>query len=237
MYFIGSRGSAGKIRLKAGKYKFTFEFILPSNVPSSIEGKIGQIKYTVRVVLDMPLWMNKVFKEPFILMKALNLNDLPSLRQPLIGEKTKDVDCFGLFSPKTITITARAPVGGFLPRQTVNLEIHVHSQSSVAVSKFSAELIQLISYSVEYKSCGFKTKYNEEEEKTLFLMTIDGCSGNEEKIVHLDVAIPPTPPTEILMSKAIKVTYLIRITALTLGLYKNLTLDLPITIGSYPFQY
>ncbi|XP_055295696.1 arrestin domain-containing protein 1-like [Sitodiplosis mosellana] len=238
MYFVGSRESTSKINLEAGVHNYTFEFMLPSNVPSSIEGKYGQIKYTVGVVLDVPLWTNKVFKEPFTLMKALNLNDYPSLREPLIGEKIKGVYpfCFGFFCPKTITITARAPVGGFLPRQTVNLEIHVQNQSSVDVYKFTVELIRLISYSREYKYCGCKSNYGKKEEKCLFSKTIDGCSGKEEKMFHLDVDIPATPPTEIAWSKGITVTYLIRITAFMPGLYKNRSLYLPITIGSYPFQ-
>lgn len=66
--------------MEPGTYHYTFEFTLPSDVPSSIKGKYGYIKHNVRVVLDVPLWVNKEFKEQFTLMKALNLNNFPPLR-------------------------------------------------------------------------------------------------------------------------------------------------------------
>ncbi|XP_055295698.1 arrestin domain-containing protein 17-like [Sitodiplosis mosellana] len=237
MYLVGSY-VAGEISLEAGMHEYAFEFIMPSSVPSSIDGKIGHIKYTVRVVLDVPLWMSKVFKEEFTLIKALNLNDQQSLRQPLTVEEISGVlpFCLQCFDRNRIYILARAPVSGFLPRQTVNLEINVQNRSSVAISHFTIELIQLITYLKDYDCCGYKSNYKKQEEKSLFTGTSDGCNEVEYKTIHIAAEIPPTPPTEILMSKVVKVTYLIRVKACTPLLYKNVILNLPITIGSYPFQ-
>lgn len=62
-------------------YNYTFEFILPSDIPSSIEGTHGHIKYSVRVILEVPGWLNtKDFYKEFTLIKALNLNEIPHLR-------------------------------------------------------------------------------------------------------------------------------------------------------------
>lgn len=79
-YFGGSNELKSSIKLSAGTHNYTFEFMLPPNLPSSVEGKTGRIKYTVRVILDVPLWTNKEFKEQFTLIHASNLNDYPSLR-------------------------------------------------------------------------------------------------------------------------------------------------------------
>lgn len=126
---------------------------------------------------------------------------------------------------------AQAPVGGFLPRQTVNLEINVNNQSDLIISQFTIELIQVsifrclnkchefitnqffqsINYSKKYDCFGCKNSYKKAEEKCLLLKTNGGCGGNEDKIMQIDIDIPPTHPTEISMSRNIKVTYSIRV--------------------------
>ena len=80
IYLVGTQNGRDEIGLIPGLHEYPFEFQLPYAVPSSFEGKFGHIKYTFRVVIQVPLWMNKVFKEQFTLIKAFNLNDHPVLR-------------------------------------------------------------------------------------------------------------------------------------------------------------
>lgn len=54
--------------------------MLPNGLPTSFEGDIGYIRYTARVVLDIPLWPDKHFEVPFTVIKAINLNDDPRLK-------------------------------------------------------------------------------------------------------------------------------------------------------------
>lgn len=61
-------------------YNYTFQCMLPAELPTSVEGKIGYIRYTVRVVVDIPMWPDDEFKVPFTVIKAINLNVLPALR-------------------------------------------------------------------------------------------------------------------------------------------------------------
>ena len=79
-YLVGIHNGRDEIGLMPGLHEYPFGFQLPYAVPSSFEGKFGHIKYTFRVVIQVPLWMNKVFKEQFTLIKAFNLNDHPVLR-------------------------------------------------------------------------------------------------------------------------------------------------------------
>lgn len=67
-------------RLPPGNYNYSFQCMLPPGLPTSFEGQIGYIRYTARVVLDIPLWPDKTFDVPFTVIKAINLNDDPSLR-------------------------------------------------------------------------------------------------------------------------------------------------------------
>lgn len=68
------------VKLEPGDYNHTFEFPIPTDVPSSIEGSFGHIRYTVQVVVDVPLWLNKKFKDTITVVNAINLNDDLSLR-------------------------------------------------------------------------------------------------------------------------------------------------------------
>lgn len=54
--------------------------MLPPNLPSSVEGEIGYIRYTASVVFDVPFWINNLFDEPFTVTKEVDLNDVPLFR-------------------------------------------------------------------------------------------------------------------------------------------------------------
>lgn len=80
MYLAGTSDGRDDFALKAGMHVYPFGLELPSDLPSSFEARHGHIRYTIEVVIDVPLWMNKVFKEEFTVIKSLNLDDHPSLR-------------------------------------------------------------------------------------------------------------------------------------------------------------
>lgn len=51
--------AANEIEMKAGAYKFNFEFMLPHSLPSSIEGDCGHVRYVATVIFDTPLWIDR----------------------------------------------------------------------------------------------------------------------------------------------------------------------------------
>lgn len=58
--------------------------MLPTGLPTSFEGEFGYIRYTARVVLDIPLWPDTTFINPFTVIKAMDLNADASLRVQFI---------------------------------------------------------------------------------------------------------------------------------------------------------
>lgn len=70
----------GRVELMPGTYDYNFECMLPRELPSSVEGKIGSIRYFVRVIIDCTMWVNEVFKRSFNVIKPLDLNDDPMMR-------------------------------------------------------------------------------------------------------------------------------------------------------------
>lgn len=91
-----------------GTHTYNFEVMLPAGLPTSVQNDVGhigaviklsylnilasilgfeiliafffQIAYGVNVVLNIPLWVDKEFKEYFTVIKPINLNVDPSFR-------------------------------------------------------------------------------------------------------------------------------------------------------------
>lgn len=71
---------SGTVRLNPGIYQYSFECMLPPELPTSVEGSYGHIRYIVRVVLDFRLHPEIKFEETFTVIKMINLNYDPALR-------------------------------------------------------------------------------------------------------------------------------------------------------------
>lgn len=70
----------GEVQLLPGTYDYSYQCTLPNDLPSSFLGCWGSIKYSSQVVINIPRWPDKTFKQKFVLLKPLDLNDFPSLR-------------------------------------------------------------------------------------------------------------------------------------------------------------
>lgn len=68
------------MRLAPGTYNYTFQCMLPPGLPTSVEHDIGHIAYGASVILNIPLWTDKEFKEHFTVIKPINLNADPLFR-------------------------------------------------------------------------------------------------------------------------------------------------------------
>lgn len=68
------------IQLAPGVYDYNFQCNLPSQLPTSVEGGYGFIAYTARVVVDIPLWPDMKFEQPFHVIRPLDVNADPSLQ-------------------------------------------------------------------------------------------------------------------------------------------------------------
>lgn len=60
--------------IQAGAYNYKFECKLPPDLPSSIEGRIGWVRYIVRVIIDNTVLTNEIFKRALNIIRPLDLN-------------------------------------------------------------------------------------------------------------------------------------------------------------------
>lgn len=64
----------------AGEYTYAFHVILPDNLPTSFDGKYGQIHYEIIATIDRPSRYSKVYRLPFTVIHPLDLNFDPIYR-------------------------------------------------------------------------------------------------------------------------------------------------------------
>lgn len=82
----------GEVVLFSGDYSYIFSCMLPPALPSSVEGKIGHIRYSVVVHIDRPIYRpDREFRQYFTVLKTLNLNDEIVLRVCVYGREMKIV--------------------------------------------------------------------------------------------------------------------------------------------------
>lgn len=76
--------STGNVHLKRGTHTYNFQCNLPAQLPTSVEGNIGYIRYTARVIMDIPMALDKDFKQRFTVIRSLNLNSNPAIRVSIL---------------------------------------------------------------------------------------------------------------------------------------------------------
>lgn len=71
---------SGEVTIQPGVYNYDFQIQLPPELPTSIEGVFGYIRYVACVTIDHPVERDPYFETTFTVIKPLNLNDNPSYR-------------------------------------------------------------------------------------------------------------------------------------------------------------
>ncbi|XP_055295178.1 uncharacterized protein LOC129564951 [Sitodiplosis mosellana] len=229
-YFAG--GNDGTIYLEAGEHVFNFELQLPLELPSSFEGEYGHIRYSARVVLIIPWGFDIKFKQPFTVIRALDLNLYTSLRMPAYAvTHFTSYPCSLLccFPSDPMRIIARTPVSGYAPGQTINLAIEVDNKSNKRVPNFKAELIKRIWYYAQGKSQTQKFFQTGQASSR-------GVEVNQKRIIRIKLRIPPNLPSDETTSGIINIRYYIFLSAHMDTCCSDPKLKLPITIGTTPIQ-
>lgn len=71
------------ITLKPDVYKYDFELALPADLPTSLEGTFGSIRYKAILTINVPIWPDKVFERGLTVIKPVNLNEMFELKVTL----------------------------------------------------------------------------------------------------------------------------------------------------------
>jgi hypothetical protein len=130
--------------LPPGQYSWPFNFNIPPTVPSSFEGSVGNIRYSI--VATIVTGMLKFNHNVEVLIPVLQLVQItdPRLLQPVRQEVQKTVCCLCCAS-QPIVLSVATPKTGFCLGESFQLHVSVENGSNRQVS-ISAVLKQSITY-------------------------------------------------------------------------------------------
>ncbi|KAK2579683.1 hypothetical protein KPH14_011032 [Odynerus spinipes] len=215
------------LELPAGRSEYHFTYRLPTNIPCSFEHDIGYIRYTVRAVVNIPWGFDWWAKSAFTIVTPFDLNSVADQCIPVDDEDIKKYCCC-FFGEDSIYARVKIPCTGYVPGQTIDVDVSfVVKSSRVHVTGVSAKLEEEITFYVR----------NEKRMDKITLQKVQTSEPLETREqIRLQVYVPPVPPSYLLFCRIIHVEYHIIVNIHVNGLYKKITRQYPILIGTIPLH-
>ncbi|XP_015605087.1 arrestin domain-containing protein 2 [Cephus cinctus] len=226
-YLVGD--GSNKTNIASGTY--SFQFILPEDIPCSFEGRYGRVRYSIRAMLDVTTILRLSTNIlPFTVASILNLNRDPVAPLPL--RETCSKTFMGQTEPLNMSVSL--PVRGYVPGQVIPVDVAVKNTSQVGVKKMRTVLKKVVSYHATEKTRKHKEIIVE------IIQPID--PGIETYAIPIDV--PAISPTGMIHCSIIDVRYTLKVEACVdisewyyRLLQKNLKFRTDIVIGTVPLDH
>jgi len=215
--------------LQAGTHVFPFTFILPSNLPSSYESKVGHVRYFVQadIVRDW-MWNHKV-KQHITVNGILDLNMYPSAKQAGHSRDYKTLCCCCCKSgPISAVITTNRT--GYVPGELIGFSAEVDNQANKEMTGSFLNLVEVVTY---------KTARKNKTERRVVAEIRRGriAPGESDLWEGVLMRVPALPPTNLAGTcNIIDVQYKLDFHVDPSGPSFDLVVSLPITIGTIPLM-
>jgi hypothetical protein len=230
-YLFGSQSGQNAIEMPPGITTYSFACVLPSQLPSSVEGKYGNIRYSCKAVLDRPWKTDKEFRLSFSVIKTEDLNLLsPTLYIPHKSEIVRHFYCC-CFKSKPFYMSTSIPFSGFVPGQNIEVTVTMNNQSNIDVEGTKLTLERNTQYISQTPRK--KIRFESLTVKEVFG---NGMAASGSGQVRLSLVVPPLAPTNLNYCRVLTTSYQLKVLAKVTGAHKNPFINIPITIGTIPFR-
>ncbi|XP_017482090.1 PREDICTED: arrestin domain-containing protein 17 [Rhagoletis zephyria] len=227
-YVLGSCANSSCMDWSAGDYSYTFHVILPENLPTSFDGKYGQIHYEIITTIDRPARYPKVFKLPFTVIQPLDLNVDTIYRVPL---EILDRKRFWSFCCPTgpLTVKFSTPYCGYAPGQKIHFVLYINNESSIDITDCEVKLKQQVSY--ESHDPQHEYRY---DKHLIARKQFGNVLRWSRKVYRGYLSLPSIPPSSVKIACPISIMYLIKVIIKPTDFHWKMKLKIPLTIGSIP---
>ncbi|XP_041371561.1 arrestin domain-containing protein 3-like [Gigantopelta aegis] len=222
---FGGEISDGRDTLTEGRHEFNFSFELPmGGISTSFEGKHGSIRYWLKAEMDKPWSFNHKTKKAFTVISPTDINR-PEYQTQVECSIEKTLCCW-LCTSGPISITARTDRRGYCPGESIAISAEFDNHSSRTVIPY-ATLYQTQAFFANGKSRVRRTKFT----VLTGLPVAPRTRGSWDSQL---LKIPAVSPS-IMNCCVMKVDYFVKVAVHIPGAY-NLTMHLPIVIGTVPYR-
>lgn len=212
-----------------GVHTYNFACLLPENIPSSIEGTFGSIRYKVEATLDIPWDLDLRSVKPFTVVRHddLNLVQTQNYRLPCETEEIKTFCClFCELDP--VIMTMRLPKCGFGLGETIPVHVEVVNKSTTNIMSTEFHLKKIEDY---HASEPFHDK-SRTCSKNVASKNSHGVARLHTKKFNEKLKIPDTLPTSNdRLCAVFQVKYAVVFKAYPVGLNTSFDIEAMITIG------
>lgn len=234
---IGTKGAEPR-EIEVGTYTFDFAHRLPRNIPYTAEGVYGNVKYFVMLHLDLPWEMyDKNVEKCFTVHRYEDLNYMSGMRDPREVITRKEIDSpswiFWKAATGYVIIRGSMPQCGYAPGDKINVDVEVNNQSTVEIENVTLSLMKVDNFSCQ-------TPWSKLEKKTEMKMSEVTCqavkAGYVAKIKE-QVSVPLSiPMSSVMFCNVYQICYVIQVSLKFKRWNNNVTLDLPVYLGSVPLK-
>ncbi|KAI8438027.1 hypothetical protein MSG28_010680 [Choristoneura fumiferana] len=203
--------------LSPGIHSFPFKLGLPMGLPSTFLGTHGWVQYYCKAALREPNGLTHKNQQVFIVMNPIDLN----LEPPVLSQEFEcsvehrlGVGCVG---GGAVACRVALDRGAYVPGETVALSARLVNHSRTTIRATRAALT--------------------EEVRELATLTHGKTRAGGTDTWHNELLyIPPLPPTNLRGCHLIAVQYDVFFIIEPKSLEKEVKLQLPILLGTYPFS-
>lgn len=226
-----SNQSKEDLYLEAGHFRQTFEIVLPPNLPTSFEHKIGKIRYSIRACIDIPWSLNKYSERGFTVISHFDLNLNPHLRSPNSNSGEKILG-FGPWKSDPIVGKIQIPKVGFVPGENLPFEVTIENNSNKRVKEAKLTLRQ----NIEFRGRGeFHEKIRKESRVMSCLVFPREINEKTTERWQGFISISPVVATSNGLCRNITVSYSLVLNINPAGLHTSQDVFLPVVIATIPF--
>ena len=209
-------------KLPPGEYSWPFSFAIPPGVPSSFEGTVGNIRYSIvgQIITRSVLKSNHTVEVRIPVQQLVKISD-PRLLQPLRQEVQKRLCCLCCASAP-IVLTATVPKSGFCIRESFQVHVSLENGSNRRVT-VNAAIVQQVTYTAQ-GGRRWSTK-------TLVAVQSDAIERQATRNWDPSITIPAADIVHETSCSNIKVNYSLSITV-QIPRSPNLSAAFPLQLGN-----
>ncbi|CAH0581594.1 unnamed protein product [Chrysodeixis includens] len=202
-----------------GNYEYPFDFILPSDIPSTYKDKYVNIAYKIVVKFEIRSIVNSVEKIKNEITVCGNVK--PCSPEPFTVEFDKKV--FAVTKRKRVEIEATLEKTLVAPGENITLSLMVNNDSSVPLT-IKTELFEHLTYEASGRYYRFK---NPVKSTTRYSSSI-----KKKEISKVTCTVPTLPKLySIQHAELFTLEYRIHITVIFPFPHRNASIDVPVVIG------
>lgn len=236
-YLQGSKllldsGVEDSMLLERGVHEFTFQYLLPSNLPSSFAGIYGSVTYLAKVVLDPEDGsVTTITSEPFMILRRPPL--LPQMFDDKEMKKSKKL--LGLCTTGQIKLQCRLSRTAAVPGETIYINAEVCNWSGRGITLIQAAVIMESTYHSHNDGSKDKISFRQILNKRLDVFDVTTRRGRRWRNVQM--AIPPyLADSGLEECSIIDINYIFEFRVQIEGT-DDLVTETPLYVGGHPYGY